>query len=299
MTHSALEALAALELDLRHRDKRDRLRDRRGLLEPDADGHALGYRIPSPFRLASVYVGPLLREVYDLRRRGSDVVARRLDAPEDHFQPIKPEVLADVLLGRLRDLPERHDARDYYRDLRAFASLGAPHRVSRYLADTVAALPRTGLPTYRERAIRPPAATPAERLAKHRQKLADRERLSSAWWLEDFLEPEDETDRPKPGARFHARQLLEDARHILADLETDEEPIDDDDENPLRFKSPRGPIFYAEADRLIAPRRRSASGYYYEIPAQPKENVLPTATADLGAVVLDRALDRGRRLNRP
>lgn len=227
--------------------------------------------IPGPAVLAEVYALPwLLASTREPFRLGSALLIRRKGS-DDEPQPLDQRKLAPLLLGALAALPELDtiEAGRPYRDLRLFITEAAPATREKYLADVVAHTRRL-LPEWRPPKVeeeRPPAKTPAERLADHRERVRREEELSARDWLDNFLIGwGDDEISPAPGSRWLAADLYADAAEVIGDAVEDakdairekEEPNTLPDGTPYRV--PRQRVFFAVADELLGARRRGAKG---------------------------------------
>ncbi|MEU1841904.1 hypothetical protein [Micromonospora chersina] len=256
---SADDALAAL----RDGGRYPRPADRPRRLRLD-DGLTL--ELPSPRVLARTWALPTLAADRDVLSKGAALLCRPRGATTDPT-PVDFLAVADELRELLAALPPRDDAGRPYRDARLFALHGPADAVRDYARDVVAAV-RIAAPRYRPPAgPRPAAMTAAERKRRSRAVLRAAEVASAEHWLSLWL------GDAAPATRVDARELLAQAADVIGewveDHADDPEGYADEaaeDGSPEVPAVPGAKVFYACADRLIAPRRRSAAGYVYVVP---------------------------------
>ncbi|MCW2790845.1 MAG: hypothetical protein JWP56_3148 [Aeromicrobium sp.] len=233
----------------------------------DSDGSGVAVSLPSAASLAELLSFPPTVEAY---RRGAALLTRP-SGSADEPTPVSLPDLAATLRGVLSDLPERPDAGLQYRDVTRAASVPSP-RFDAYLLAVVRAL-RATLNAVPRRPKAPPTAPPrrTETARKRGQRGRSRsiEAISALWWLDAFLNDEDEP--VPPGTALTASALHRLACGGLEDLA--DEPIDEgSDDSPL-FRSPRRRVFLVAADVVLGKPRRTEAGVTYTVP-EPIEVLL-------------------------
>lgn len=254
-------------------------------------------QVPGPRVLATTYALPWLRERFDAVRSGGSTLA--LSAlPGGEPTLLNRLELERDLRQAIEALPEDHTAGRPYTDLRAYVGAAIPAHVDAYLHEVIGYMHRE-LPQWRRPpAPRParaePVKTPTEQKAAYRARVAAAEITSARWWLDGYLDPEND-EAPEPGARLSAPDLYARARDAIESLAEDGEPIDDDTPDVL-FRLPGPRTFYAVADDVLGARRRSHGVAYYTFPTAP--NHAPEATVnreslESGTTAYREAADEG------
>lgn len=281
MAPKYLHGLVVLDDNHGYRSRRPDERPRRGRLDV-----GLHYEIPGPGVLADRLALPLLaaREVEVFKHEGN--LATRPAGTHTPPSPVATARLVEDLAAAIRALPDQPGAGRQYRDLRTFATEAAPSTLRDYLADVVLATRRRA-PRWRAPAPTIARTSPAksgrERVAEHRRRAADQEMSTARWWIENYLAGWDTPDEaPTPGERVRSTDLyalaiagieghLAEVEDYLADGEEWEEiaAAEGYPASPLRL--PGRTRFYAVADALLGPRRRSHGVTYYTIPADRHE----------------------------
>ncbi|PPF72096.1 hypothetical protein [Rathayibacter sp. AY1E6] len=229
----------------------------------DSDGAGLSLELPSPVVFAEVLVRAKLAETYDLFRTSAAVV-RRPRGSQSNPEPIPTAVLADEVDRLLLALPDIPSASRPYQDLRLLAEAGSEASRRLYSAEAARALRRHDvLPNWAPPAKpREPRASrsAAERMTSFRARRAHLERTSASWWVRGSLET---TEDPLPDV-IGAAELYEMAAQVLGELVLSEEVLHELPGEPVAcVPGPRQ--FYAAADELLGPRKRTASGYVYRV----------------------------------
>lgn len=229
----------------------------------DAEGAGLSLELPSPVVLAETLIRPKLCERNDLYRTPDGVVQRPRGSQQDPT-PVSSAALRDTVVELLRELPEIENAGRPYQDLRVLVAEGSASSLLQYAAETAAALRRRDVspnwapPSHpRERRT---ARTSAERMTTYRARCAHLERASAASWLEAALEdPYDPLPEVITAASLYDMAVTGIKSYMEDELVLEDEP----GEPPMRIPGPRQ--FYATADRLLGPRKRTSAGYVYQI----------------------------------
>lgn len=245
--------------------------------------------LPGFATLAEAYIVPMLRERFDVYRRGAAILTRPAGTDAEP-QPLNQLALAQQLVEQFAALPPREDAGRPYKDLRLFATESLPGTRADYIGAAIRTA-RGQLPAWRppvERIERGPAKTPAERKAAQRARDRALEEASARAWLTGYLTGwDDEDEAPVAGSRVEAAELCADAIETIADYDADE-PIDEDDPDGPVYVIPSARTFYRVADELLGARRRRNDGSRFYVipapPAQPKENNMDT----IAEAVLER-----------
>lgn len=199
-------------------------------------------------------------------------------------EPLDVSALADGLRERLRDLPDRPDAEEAYRDLRLAAGTSSA-TFGAYLLDVVRAYVRT-LPkrpaVSTPKASRPAPMTALERKHAERARRREEERASAEWALALYLDDE----APEPGSRVSGSVVFEYVEEALAyAVERFEETVlDPDPSDEDLYRRDR-------AGRLAAWDEIRADEWESPPPARPRpvsRRVLFEVAAEVGAFRVTR-----------